>query len=97
MSIFNFFKRSEPQSLFSGGNGDSFETAVVINAEDTFSGIDAEHEYLDRRFGKRQIDYQINKQALHERGAEAYDIFTITLSTGEVKTCYFNISKFFGK
>jgi hypothetical protein len=32
MSLFNWFKWKKEPSLFGGGNGDSFETAVVINA-----------------------------------------------------------------
>ena len=43
MSLFNLFQRKEQPSLFSGGNGESLETAVIVDVDDAFAGVQAEY------------------------------------------------------
>ena len=43
MSLFNLFQRKEQPSLFSGGNGESLETAVIVDMDDSFAGVQAEY------------------------------------------------------
>ena len=97
MSIFSFFKRKEQHSLFSAGSGDSFESAVVINADDSFVGVQAEYAYVAHQCGEPQRDWKIQQQSLQGHDGKPYDVLVIAPSNGEVRTFYFNIEKFFGK
>jgi hypothetical protein len=97
MSFFDFFKRPEPRNFFGGGNGESFETAVIVNAGDSAAGIDAEYGYITSQCGRRNKDWTARSQALHDHDGKPYDVLTIQLSNGEERTFYFDISNFFGK
>ena len=82
-------------SLFGGGNGDSFETAVVINADNSFIGVEAEYAYIANRCGEPHKEWKLQSQGLRAHGGKAYDVLTIALSSGETRTFYFDIAKFF--
>jgi hypothetical protein len=97
MSIFNFFKRNEESRLFTGGNGGSFETAVVVNADNSMVGVQAEYAFVARQCGQPQTDWKIESQSLHEHNGKPYDVLNITLSNGQLRVFYFEISKFFGE
>jgi hypothetical protein len=97
MSIFNFFKRKEQPGLFSGGNGDSFESAVVVNADRSLVGVAAEYAYIANQCGEPERDWKLRSQRLQEDQGKPYDVLTIALSNGQLKTFYFDISKFVGK
>lgn len=47
-------------------NGESIEKAIVIDAENEVTGVLAEYEYLEKRFGKRGKDWKLNMQSLIE-------------------------------
>jgi hypothetical protein len=97
MSLFNWFKRKQKPSLFGGGNGESFETAVVINADNSFAGVIAEYAYVASECGQREVDWKLSLQSLQEHNGKPYDVLNITLSNGQARSFYFDISKFFGK
>ena len=97
MSIFNLFKRKPQANLFSGGNGDSFENAVVINADDSDVGVQAEYDYIASQCGKPHQDWKPQKQGLRQHEGKPYDVLTIVLSDGQERTFYFDITSFFGK
>jgi hypothetical protein len=82
-------------SLFGGGNGDSFETAVVVNADNSFIGVEAEYAYIANQCGEPHKDWKLQSQALREYGGKPYDVLTITLSSGGTRAFYFDIAKFF--
>jgi hypothetical protein len=82
-------------SLFGGGNGDSFETAVVINADNSFIGVEAEYAYIANRCGEPHKEWKLQSQGVREHEGKAYDVLTIALSSGETTTFYFDIAKFF--
>src|SRR5262245_18271686 len=96
MSLFEFFKRKERPRLFGGGCGDSFETAVIINIEDSMAGVDAEYAFVAVHCGVTHKDWTMRSQSLQEHGGKPYDVLTITLSDGGTRTFYFDIAKFFG-
>jgi len=73
--------------------GTSFEDAVVINAENTQSGIEAEYNWLAENYPK----YKFKSQLLLFKDGKPYDVITIITKEGEEKRIYFDISKFFGK
>ena len=97
MGIFNYFKRTDPERLFGGGNGDSFETAVIINADNPLEGVQAEYSYLSTQCGVPQRDWTIRSQSLREHGGKPHDVITIALAQGGVRTFHFDVSQFFGK
>lgn len=78
-------------------NGESIERAIVIDAENEVTGVLAEYEYLEKRFGKRGKDWKLNMQSLIEENKKMYDMMDLTLSDGTEKTIYFDITSFFGK
>ena len=97
MSIFSLFKPKQQPSLFSGGNGDSFESAVVINADNSDIGVQAEYDYIASQCGKPQRDWKAQKQGLQKHDGKPYDVLAIVLSDGHLRTFYFDIASFFGK
>jgi hypothetical protein len=77
------------------GNGDSFETAVVVNADNSFVGVEAEYAYISSQCGEPHKDWKLQSQGLCDRGGKPYDVLTIALSGGATRTFYFDIAKFF--
>jgi hypothetical protein len=74
-----------------------FDKAVSIDAEDTLAGVRAEKDFIARICGERGKDWKMEHQSLIEHNGKPYDIIVVALSSGETKTFYFEISKFFGK
>ena len=83
---------------FSNNNGESIDDAIIIrNAKTDLEGIDAEYYYLEKRFGKRGTDWNLDQQSLVNEDGANYDAMDITLSDGSKQTIYFDITDFFGK
>jgi len=79
---------------YSGGDGSSFEQAVVITgAYDTDRGIGAENAWIRKTYPRSQKV----KQALKGSDGKAYDIITIVTADGDTRDVYFDITAFFGK
>ena len=86
-----------PISL-TGGPGDTPETAVVIiGAANSMAGVAAEYHYLERQFGRRQVDWRLKRQSVRRFQGKIYDAMEIELADGSRKTIFFDISEFFGK
>jgi hypothetical protein len=82
-------------SLFGGGNGDSFATAVVVDAKNPLVGVEAEYAYIANQCGEPHKDWKLESQGLREHGGKPYDVLTIALSSGGTRTFYFDIANFF--
>jgi hypothetical protein len=82
-------------NLFGGGNGDSFETAVIVNAENSFVGVEAEYAYVANQCGEPHKDWNLESQGLREHAGKPYDVLTIVLNGGATRTFYFDITNFF--
>jgi hypothetical protein len=83
---------------FSNNTGKSIEDAIVIyNAKTDWEGVDSEYYYLEKMFGKKGIDWNLDRQSLRDVGKRYYDVMEITLSDGRKITIYFDITGFFGK
>ena len=78
-------------------NGDPFLSAVIINADNSRAGVQAEYDHVASQCGERQRDWKIQEQSLQEHHGKPYDVLVVDLSNGELRTFYFDISKFFGK
>jgi hypothetical protein len=81
-------------NLFGGGSGDSFETAVVVDAKNPLVGVEAEYAYIANQCGEPHKDWKLESQGLREHGGKPYDVLTIALSSGGTRTFYFDITKF---
>lgn len=77
----------------SGGNGTSYENAIVITDCSHFEGVDQEYVELKKRFG----NYKLIRQSLLEHNGKNYDLLEIQLEKGIKKLVYFDVSEFFGK
>jgi uncharacterized protein YcfL len=78
---------------YSGGDGSSFENAVIINETHDGRGVDDEYAWI-----KIHYPYATNNgQALEYNGKKPYDILTITTRDNKTISVYFDISKFYGK
>jgi hypothetical protein len=96
MRFLDWFKPQHRR--YSGGNGETMEDAVVVNAPNTAIGVAAEYRYVSRRFGQPDIDWTPVLQSLHKaEDGRRYDVLAIRLKSGEVKELYFDITSFFGK
>jgi hypothetical protein len=89
--------------MFTGGPGNSLETAVVIHGVGcTAIGIRAEKHYLTEQFGLGQAiagdsnGWQMIGQAMIGPGARSYDQIMIRLADQTEQTIYFDITEFFG-
>jgi hypothetical protein len=77
--------------------GNSIENAIMIDVQDTISGITEEHRYLDLICSTFDIGIESTGQSLIIEGNKRYDKFVILFKDGREKVLYFDISSFFGK
>lgn len=87
-----------PLITYQGGSGDSLETAVIISgAPNSQLGIAAEYQALEKRFGRRDVDWKLKRQSVQHHKGKVYDIMELELKGGSTKTIFFEITEFFGK
>jgi hypothetical protein len=83
---------------FAGGPGDSMETAVIIKgAHNSRGGVEAEYYYLEKQFGRQNVDWKLDRQRLMGKEGKKFDLLMIILKDGAKKNVYFDITEFFGK
>jgi hypothetical protein len=80
-------------TTFGGGNGASFETAVLVNA--AADGMRYELGYIGDRHGREDKDWSVDDCTFTDRVGRLYDIVEISLRSGEKKTYYFDITQFY--
>lgn len=89
---------AKPPITFKGGAGDTPETAVVIfGAPNSVAGISAEYKYLQQKFGRENVDWNLRRQSILQQKGKVYDRMDLDLKDGSRKTVFFDISEFFGK
>ncbi len=82
-----------PAVSLSGGDGSSFSRAIVVKAPTDRAGVDAQHDYIAKHFGKwRSIGVK-----LVEHNKPLFDIMSFTTADGKKHTLYFDISNYYGK
>ncbi len=47
---------------YSGGDGSSQAKAVVIHTKSSIKGVTSEYSYLENKFGKKNVDWEIELQ-----------------------------------
>lgn len=81
---------------FYGGDGSSFEKAIIIKAKTSSEGIAAEYNYLEKKYGRKYVDWQMIQQSLSYHNKKPFDILKIKYKD-KTFNVYFEISSFFGK
>lgn len=84
--------------IYAGGDGQSEEDAVVIDATSSSIGINAEYKWIESKYGVRDKDWTIEMR-LHggSDDGKSYETFHIKLADGTPKTVVFDISFFYGR
>ena len=78
---------------FTGGDGSSFEQAVIISeVNGEVAGIKAEHVWLHKHYP----DCRLTRQSLSEANGRAYDQMDIVTKDGQSHSVYFDITSFYG-
>jgi hypothetical protein len=78
-------------------NSRGIRGAIIIKAENKADAVLEEYNELELKYGRRDVDWTFEKQALKRIDGIFYDEITITLKTGEKKFVAFDISSFYGK
>ncbi|MFZ3223134.1 MAG: hypothetical protein WA142_08575 [Rugosibacter sp.] len=84
-------------ALYDEGDGNTRESAIVINATSSIVGINAEYQWLTSRFGKQDQDWTIEMRMYGKTGDKSYETFVIELANESSKTVHFDISSFYGR
>jgi hypothetical protein len=75
------------------GDGRTAETAVVIGgARSSMDGVPAEYAWIRQNLPGARIE----SQSL-VTGSKVYDVFDVTLPSGETREVFFDITAFFGR
>lgn len=84
------------KGLYTGGNGDSIASAIVLNTKDSSVGVAAEYDYIEKLHGRRNKSWGLIEQRLiSDDNGRNYDVLKIQLSDKSVKSYYFDISAFY--
>lgn len=75
-------------ATYAGGDGSSFEKAVIICGSTVLSGPRAEYTYIEQRYP----GYQRGRQSLKEHNGRSYDVLDFTMADGVSNTIYFDIT-----
>ena len=77
----------------SGGDGSSFENAIIISDCDNMEGVDQEYKEVQKRFG----NYRLIRQSRINNEDRMFDKLELELEDGRKIALYFDITDFFGK
>jgi hypothetical protein len=88
----SLFGASPPQ--LGGGTGATIEDAVIINADNHFTGVDSEYSFITGECKKTGNSWKLVQQALLEVNGKHYDKMDVELDDGNTRTYYFDISSF---
>jgi hypothetical protein len=75
---------------FSGGSGESGDSAIVIHGiEKPSEGVEAEYRYLSQRHGIKDRDWRIESQTVTREDKNVYDVIEIMLVPSAQKRIYY--------
>ena len=82
---------------FIGGTGNTLLDAIIIKGtKSEKSGMEAEIFYLEKLYGKKNIDWRILRQRVLEKNKRTYDFFIIeTKEPKKTINIFFDITEFF--
>jgi hypothetical protein len=79
-----------------GGTGTE-EDPIVIIADDEFTGVNSEYDYLENILGEQNVEWRLQEQQLMISENKYYDVLNIELRNGEQRSYWFDINSFYGK
>ena len=84
--------------LYAGGDGSSIQSAVIIKATSSASGISAEYTWIEKRYGVRDRDWKVASR-MHgsQENGKSYETFNIECTDGRRATIIFDITAFYGR
>ena len=83
---------------YKGGNGlDTSEAIIIIGAIDELEGIDAEYIWLEEKYGKQDLEWELLDQEFIDLDTIKYDLLKIKFQNGEIKEFWFDITDFYEK
>lgn len=71
---------------------------MIINAATTSVGVPAEYAYIEKKYGKKGIEWDVSSR-FHGEGdnGRAFETFIIKLKSGTEVSIHFDIESFYGK
>ena len=83
---------------YSNNSGTSLSEAIKITGASThFESVDAEYQFLSKRFGTKDDDFRIAQQHLVCDKERYYDVIKIILSDGKKMSVFFDITESYNK
>ncbi len=87
------------QIEYSGGGGDSYETAIVIKGtqynKKPEDAVAAEYDYISGLYGKKDKDWIVEEQSIVKENDKTYDMVRVKILTnGRMHFFYFDITYF---
>lgn len=73
------------------------EAVIILGAKNEMEGVDAEYSWIEERFGKQNINWELNDQELINEGDKQFDVLRIKFRDGITKEFWFDITDFYGK
>jgi len=84
--------------FYSDDDGMSIESAIkVLNANNSFDGVDAEYRYIEKKYGKKSIHWNFISQEIIRHNQRNYDLIVLSDKKGNIINLYFDITDFYGK
>jgi hypothetical protein len=87
----------QDSDIYGGGNGESPDKAFVIEVSNSLDGIQAEYDYLKKKFGQEGVDWKCTSQMLTSYNDKDMDVLSIEFKDHSKRQFWFDISKFYGK
>ena len=78
-------------AAYGGGDGSTREKAVLVISTHEIQGVEAEYAWIEEHLPGATIE-----SVALVRDKSVYDVFKVTLPSGESRFVYFDISMFFG-
>jgi hypothetical protein len=93
------YQRELPKGIvFEGGGGESADAAIIIKgARDIVVGLAAEYYYLEMKYGRQNVKWQLISQNLLHQHDRHFDWLKIRFADGSQKEIFFDITEFFDK
>lgn len=83
---------------YSGGDGSTINTPVIIHAQTSEMGVPAEYAFVAKKHGKRDEAWKLKTQfLLKSDSGRDIDLLVVELSNGSEASYHFDITEFFGK
>ena len=95
MEFFDLFENITMKELFGGGTGETIGNALVINTISPLIGVAAEYEYVSNACGEIGVDWTLRLQSIIEENGKYYDVLDVELDSGESRSFYFDITRFY--